>query len=394
MKKTILILAGVLALLLMPSCRKSANVAGPLVKPASVLFPRADYEVDLAKGLDVLFDWETSATGTVVYQVLFDKADGDFSKPVYVLSSDNNGFKPSLTLPATTLTVIAKLAGCTPGIPAPVRWTVRTYQGADYVDGVQNGEIRNLMVIRANTIDPFPTTVQLKGTATEEGAAIPMNAALKIGQKKGDLQTDRVRGAMECFTRLSAGQYTVTDDLGRTFELMEGGKIICHEEDEAVNENTAEGVYWIYMDFNTMSWSSKEVAAVELWTHPWKLAEEDTAPLTYAGGGVWNLTDYPWVVSGDGVNDTRYHFNVTFADGYHERWAYWDDDCRESGNPDANPIFMNIYRFADGNWTDAWAHSWKTKGDSEGVDKLATFNLYMNNVHAADYVHTHTFKDK
>ena len=333
-------------------------------------------------------------TGTVVYQVLFDKEGGDFSSPVYILSSDNNGFKPSLTLPATTLAVIAKLAGCTPGVPSPIRWTVRTYQGSDYVDGVASGEIRSLMVIRANSIDPFPTSLVAQGTATEGGADIPFNAALGIGQSKGDLQADRIRGAMECFTSLSAGQYTLEDDLGRYFELLDNGKIICHEDGEAVNENTAEGVYWIYLDFNTMTWSRREVSRVELWTHPWKLADADTAPLDYVGGGVWNITDYPWVVTGDGVNDTRYHFNVSFADGYHERWAFWDDDCRNSANPAADPIFMNIYRFADGNWTDDWAHSWKTKGDSEGVDKLATINLYMNNVQAGDYVHTHTFKDK
>lgn len=43
----------------------------------------------------VYFEWQTPSveeTGTALYQIAFDKVDGDFSKPVYVMCANNNGF--------------------------------------------------------------------------------------------------------------------------------------------------------------------------------------------------------------------------------------------------------------------------------------------------------------
>ena len=148
MKKILVFAIAALSLL---ACQKKGGFPEPQ-QPASLLFPREDYSIDLSTGKSVLFDWETSPTGNVIYQVLFFKAD-DLKNPIYVISSDNNGFKPSLELPAATLDVIARTVGCTPGTESPVCWTVRTYSGSQYVDGVANGEIRTLWVKRANTFD-------------------------------------------------------------------------------------------------------------------------------------------------------------------------------------------------------------------------------------------------
>ena len=83
-------------------------------------------------------------------------------------------------------------------------------------------------------------------------------------------------------------------------------------------------------------------------------------------------------------------FNVEYADGSVERWAFWDDDCRNNATPEADPKFFNVYRFV--NLSDEWAHSWKSKNDSEGVGMLATFRVYMNNDKSADFIHERSFR--
>ncbi|MDE7127602.1 MAG: hypothetical protein K2O58_06900, partial [Bacteroidales bacterium] len=150
---------------------------------------------------------------------------------------------------------------------------------------------------------------------------------------------------------------------------------MCTYAEETMNPAPAAGVYWVYLDFNTMSWSMKEIEEVRLWTHPW-FGAEDTAPLAYEGNGVWALTDYAWKVGNDSQRDTRYHFNVRYSDGSVERWSFWDDDCRNNATPENDPKFYNVYRFV--NLSDEWAHSWKSKEDREGVGMLATFRVYMN----------------
>ena len=150
MKRIILFAIAALALSV-TACQKKGGFPEPQ-QPASLLFPREDYTIDLSTGKSVLFDWETSPTGNVIYQVLFYRTD-DLKTPIYTVSSDNNGFKPSLELPSRTLDVIARTVGCTPGTESPVCWTVRTYSGSSYIDGVANGEIRTLWIKRANTFD-------------------------------------------------------------------------------------------------------------------------------------------------------------------------------------------------------------------------------------------------
>lgn len=361
-----------------------------LSTPGKLYLPRDQYAIDLATGQSVTFEWENSKTDKVSYQVLFDREDGDFSDPVYVITSNANGFFPALEVPATTLTTIAALSGGLPGHSIAIKWTVRTIRGLDKVTGVEEGGSRTLLLTRPNTIDPLPVTVAFEGTATENQAAVALNAALPISSTKGKYIGTRQAGAMECFTKFTAGTFTVQDDLERYFALEEGGTMKCSFTEPTNNQAPAEGIYWVYLDFNTMTWSMKEIKEVALWTHP-HFAEEDMAPMTYEGNGVWALVDYAWKVGTPEKKDTRYHFIVTYADKSIERWSYFKEDCRPEDNPETDPLFFNVYRF--GKMDDAWAHSWKSKGDSEGVGMLATFRVYMNNVKSGNYIHERSFKN-
>lgn len=390
MKRLLNIFIAVAAIFTVVSCdTEDKSRKDALLSPGRLYLPRDQYPLDITTGQSVVFEWENSVTDNVSYQVLFDREDGDFSHPEYVITSDANGFYPSLEVSSATMSTIATLCGGLPGQTVPVKWTVRTFRGLENVTGVQEGEGRVVLVTKPNTVDPLPASMSLSGNATENQSAVKMTAALPVATEKGRHIADREKGAMECFTRFSAGEFTVKDDLDRYYILEDGGTLRCTYTEQTLNAAPGEGIWWVYFNFNTMSWSMKEISEVVLWTHPW-FAGEDTAPMTYEGNGVWALTDYAWQVGTPSQKDTRYHFNVEYADGSVERWAFWDDDCRNNATPEADPKFFNVYRFV--NLSDAWAHSWKSKNDSEGVGMLATFRVYMNNDKSADFIHERSFR--
>ena len=60
------------------------------------------------------FEWEVCKwdnSGTALYQIAFDKASGDFSNPVYVVNSDNNGYKNSVSISHKQMNTIGGMMG-------------------------------------------------------------------------------------------------------------------------------------------------------------------------------------------------------------------------------------------------------------------------------------------
>lgn len=357
------------------------------ISTPELYFPRDQYAVELSSGLSVIFEWESSSAGSVGYQVLFDSEEGDFSNPAYVATSDANGFEPSLELETATLSTIVSLCGGLPGQTTPVKWTVRTIQGLNQHVDAQNA--RTILVTRPN---PLPATLSLQGSASENQGEIKFNAALPIGTTKGQHIADREQGAMECFTKLSAGSFNVKDNLDRYYAIEEDGTLRCTYTEVTENSAPAEGIYWIYINFNTMKWSMKRIEKVEFWNRPW-FGAASQEEMDYMGNGVWEIVDFAWVVTNGSSTDTRYYFIATYDDGSVERWSFWDDDCRNNATPEADPKFYNIYRFTHSSIGE-WDHTWKSKNDSEGADQLATFRVHMNNTDKADYYHERSFHDK
>jgi len=242
-----------------------------------------------------------------------------------------------------------------------------------------------------------PLAVNMQGSATENQEAIALNKALPVLVAKGsdDLNVGREASIFECFTQLSSGDFSITDDKGRYYKLDASNMTFAIAENPATNTVSKAGIYWVALDFNAMTYKMREIEKVELWNKPWFGHDvPDTAEMTYQGQGEWSISDYAWVVSHeDGRKDTRYYFICTYVDGFKERWGYYSDDCRgpQNSNPGNYPNFYNIYRF-DHSKLEEWDDSWKTLNDSEGVGKKATFHIYMNNTYAADYKHTRSFK--
>ncbi len=368
------------------------NRQNELVSPGKLYLPRNQYPLDITTGQSVTFEWENSKTNNACYQVLFDKEDGDFSKPAYIITSTANGFMPSLEVSSATMSTIVTLCGGLPGQTVTVKWTVRTLKGLDQVTGVQDGGSRTIVVTMPNTVNPLPVTLAFQGTATENQAAVKLNAALPVSSTSGKYIGDRTQGAMECFTEFTEGTFTVKDDQDRYFAFEDNGTMRCTYTEAAANTAPAAGIYWVYLNFNTMTWSMKQIEKVVLWNRPY-FGAESQQPMTYKGNGVWEIVDFAWNVGTASQKDTRYHFKVYYTDQSIERWAYMIDDFRPEDKPESNPKCFNVYRFVN-KLKDDWVHSWKTTNDSEGIGQLATFRIHMNNVDKADYYHERSFRDK
>lgn len=393
MKKFIYILFASMLCWFMASCEETETY-GDLVPSDELYFPRDKYTVDLSTGKDIILEWKSSGEGFVVYEVVFDTETGDFSNPLYVILSANNGASPNVTVSSSTLNSIALKAGCLPGSTVILKWTVRVWKGAE---SALYDESRNISVTRANTVSPLPIEVSVSGTATENDETIELVAATPVSDTKGNpnyvSQVQREIGGFECFTRLESGNLTITDDQGRYFILEETGSIRQAEEG-AVTENTAAGIYYFYLDFNTMKWEMKEIEKVEIWNHPW-FGSAYYESMAYEGNGVWAVVDYAWNVGSETQFDSRYYFVCTYTDGSVERWGHFEDDCRQSENADNVEGFYNIYRFNHSTLGDEWADSWKVhESQREGYNQLATFRVYMNNDETSDYYHTRSFRDK
>lgn len=385
MKKFIYILFASMLCWFMASCEETETYSD-LVPSDELYFPRDRYTVDLSTGKDIILEWKSSGEGFVVYEVVFDTETGDFSNPLYVILSANNGASPNVTVSSSTLNSIALKAGCLPGSTVTLKWTVRVWKGAE---SALYDESRNISVTRANTVSPLPKEVSVSGTATENDATIELVAATPVSDTKGNpnyvSQVQREIGGFECFTRLDAGNFTVTDDQGRYFRLDESGSILQAEEG-SVTENTETGIYYLYLDFNTMRWSKKEIDKVEFER---RAGYGAIGVMDYKGNGVWTLVDFDW----GSESDSRYAFICYYKDGTSEKWGHFEDDCRQSKDPDSVQGYMNVYRFNNAT-VGEWEDTWKTKGDTEGIGKLGTFTVYMNNENSADYYHEHSFRDK
>jgi hypothetical protein len=79
---------------------------------------------------EVSIQW-TEADGASTYEWIADEADGDFSSPLLVIPSDNEGTDPSLTLTYTQIFDALGEAGVSEGQKVNLKWSVRAKSGSN-----------------------------------------------------------------------------------------------------------------------------------------------------------------------------------------------------------------------------------------------------------------------
>ena len=295
-------------------CSDEGNEINYNIQTGNKLYLPAESEsIDLTLGSDVRFEWSPSIAednGFVSYELLFDRENGDFSQPLAAMTSQLTGSQTYLSVTAKDLNTVARAAGLGAQETGNIRWTVRASKG---IKGSIYTESRLLTVKTMNSMSPLPQTVLFQGEATEDPQnGIPMVVSAGID---GEAATE---GTFECFTKIKSGaDFTVVDDLGRYYKLDEANGTLTYSETPVNNRMSAEGIYWIKIDFGVMTWEPKAITKIEYYAASWvdnKMSKVNE-PMTYVGKGVWELLDYENTISDNSANDSRHRFNATLGDG-------------------------------------------------------------------------------
>lgn len=317
------------------------------------------------------FEWEPSLAedgGAVLYEVAFDKADGDFSNPVSVVTADNNGGDNHATITHKQLNQIAALAGVESAEEGTLKWTVYASKG---INPVKAEEERTLTVTRLAGFAEVPAQLYITGEATEVGADLD----------KAMIMRKVTDGEFEVFIKLTEGQSFkfVSANTGTPTEYSLSGEKLVEGGSTTV---TKTGIYKYYVDFNAGSFTSKEVTKVK-WFLNWSQREIE---LEYQGMGVWALNNYTMSgLDGSDNTDDRYKFRMESSEGETEWRAAINNDNKPTGNDE-------YFYMTEKTNVDQWTNNevWKTPATDGWNDKTYDVTFSLNTQSA--YTHSLVIK--
>jgi hypothetical protein len=296
----LLMLVGLLA-----SCKKDEKALDDTITPVSNYITPADnsfYKLDPPSNASVTFEWSQAraADGTLVlYEVVFDKDGGDFSKPVYSTVSGTNGLDTKLVLSHGDLNKIANLAGIASQAQGKLKWMVNASKGLNVVPATTS---RTMTVERPAGFSVIPGNLYLSGSGTEGGATL--SQALPFKRLSA--------GVFELYTKLSPGDVKIVDATTGTPTnyYVSGTKLL--QGATTTNPTTTTGVYRMTLDFNNGSAVLTEIQSVGLWV---SAQNKVTVTLPYKGKGLWEIDQTPIAFfQFSWGRDERYNFIFTEKD--------------------------------------------------------------------------------
>lgn len=350
------------------SCDNDETINHTNVSEVNALYSPANNKFfDLGAQSSAVFEWEGAKAednGVVLYDVVFDRENGDFSKPVYVMPSDGKGFQPTLNISFTQLNKIAGLAGIESETIGKLKWTVYSSKGIN----VQKSKVSGIIEVQRPGGFPTPDQLFITGTSSETGdATADAQAFKKVGAT-----------SFEIYTKLQAGSYKFITRKNGTPDVfyINEGKL---KQDGTTTVTGASKVYKIKVDFSDGSTTMTEIQKIELWFAP---TAEYLFEYTYAGGGIWKAANKRIVFKQESWGrDERYKFKFTLAGG--EQW--YGSVNGDNNRPDANTAASFWYMVPVTN--DRWNNSFKfaTPIDNSNVDAEINFSATVP-------AYTHSFK--
>ena len=324
------------------------------------------YEPDNGKAIvlqpsasaSLYFEWEPARaedSGAVLYEVAFDKSDGNFSDPIYITASDNNGGTNHATITHKQLNRIAAMAGVESSATGTLKWTVFSSKG---IHPVKADQERTITLTRLAGFADIPNQLYITGEATESGADL---AGALIMKKLGD-------GEFEIFTKLTGGRTYkfVSATTGTPTEYSLSGEQLVAGGTSTVS-NT--GIYKYYLDFNIGSFTVKEVTKVSLFLN-WSQRKIE---LPYKGVGVWELTGHTITgLEGSDNSDDRYKFRMESSDGETE-WRAPNNDSKPTGN---EAYYYMVERTNVDQWTNG--QIWKNPASDGWSGKTYDITFSLN----------------
>lgn len=305
---------------LLAACSSDGEVRDLQVTAVQSIYEPADAKsvvLQSSSSASLYFEWEPSLAedgGAVLYEVVFDKTDGDFSDPLAIIASDNNGAMNHATISHKTLNQIAASAGVESAETGTLKWTVYASKG---IFPVKAQEDRTLTITRLAGFAEVPAQLYITGEATEVGGELSKAMQMK---KVAD-------GEFEIYMQLTAGQsfQFVSSNAGTPTTYSLKGEKLVEGGTTTVSET---GIYRYYVDFNAGSFTSKQVTKVSLFLN-WSQREIE---LAYQGLGVWAVSDYKIEgLSGGDNDDDRYKFRMQSTAGETE-WRAINNDSKPTGN--------------------------------------------------------------
>lgn len=324
----------------------------------------------------LFFEWEAAhaADGSVPqYELAFYKAD-DTTTPIYKVTSDNTGAKPTATVAHKTLTKVMAAAGYGMGEEGTIKWGVIAYSGAN---SIKSTVLYDLTLTRFIGFDETPAQLYITGAGTETGEDVAAAHALL----KPDADT------FEGFAKLTAGQkiYFVSDkdDAANTAYSIKENSIV--EGDKAETGVDETGVYRINIDFSTASITLRKVDHIYM-----RFLEFDgfsglpdshyACEFDYVGNGVYSK-DVTIVTKDTGWSwdpfESRYNFLMVYADGAQVTWGPLNSGL------DSKPGSIDITNgdFTMVEYSGVTGNKWKLPDVWYNVP--LTYNLYFNGENGA-----------
>jgi hypothetical protein len=281
-----------------------------------------------------------SLSGVILYEVAFDKADGNFSKPVYRVLADGSGVQTQATIPQDTLNKIASLAGIASSSSGSLKWMIMSSKSAN----VQNSTTVNTMqVTRPAGFAVPPTALYLTGTATEAGAddiakAIPFK------------QT--TAGVFELYTSLKAGTYQLTDKAaanGTKYYIDANG--IIQQGDKTTTVTGTNGAYRLRLNFNVATTNVLSIQSIGLFMSAYNT---EIGQLSYTSNSTWANAKIPVTFfQFSWGRDERYKFVMHTSAGLEYFGSSNENNVAPAGQaakyfyllPVSNDQWNNTYKF-------------------------------------------------
>ncbi|MDR1097564.1 MAG: SusE domain-containing protein [Tannerella sp.] len=340
-----------------------------LVEPASgkaiVLEPSASAAL--------YFEWDyvtVAEGGMAVYQVAFDRPDGDFSSPAYVLYADNNGMKNSVSVSHKQLNAIAGKAGVKSSETGAVKWAVFSSKG---LKAVKSGQENTLTVTRLAGFEDLPVDVFVTGEGSEGGA----------DRSKSHRMKAVAGGEFEVYTKLAGGKpfYFTDAASGTAREFYTDNGLIKENGTVTV---PADGIYRITLDFNIGACTYTLVNRIMFYFCP---EGASLFELPYEGYGIFRAKGQTVTFKQESWGrDERYKFRMFIkenAGAGAEREVEWGTlnatDSRPNATSPESYYYLRLIENAS-----QWDDKWKLMSDFDGVP--ADYTVYLN----ADGPYTHT----
>ena len=328
------------------SCNNDDSMKDLEVSTVQTLYepaPNASVVLKASATASVYFEWEPALAkdgSLTLYEVAFDKVGGDFSKPLYEVTADDNGANTHATITHKQINQIAALAGIASSATGNLIWTVISSKGVNAKVGAVTD---TLEVTRLAGFADVPASVYITGEGSEGGNELSSAGIMKSTSN----------GVFEIYTKLTAGKAFYFTDANqgdpRTFYLDNTNKTLLEGTKTSTVSTT--GIYCIDLDFSIGAYTMTQISKVEFYFCP---LDEFQFSFAYAGNGVWTATNEPITFKQESWGgDQRYKFRMTVLDSEgNQSYEWWGAPASLDSSPTGEDSYYYLVPADDSQWND------------------------------------------